>query len=105
MAAQPDTQGDRIAACRVISNASGTKKDRRGQRRGTAKGSISALVRGGGKWERRIARRAWYRQDIRAQAKAARGDPQWTTCGRGRWMPKERKRSTIRRVTQVVVSK
>ena len=56
-------------------------------------------------WDRRIARRAWHRQDTRAKVKAAREDPLRDELWVGRWMPQKWTRSDSRGVTKVVSRK
>ena len=54
---------------------------------------------------RRTARRAWHRQDARANVNAAREDPLRDELWAGRWMPQTWTRSASRGVTKVVSRK
>ena len=56
-------------------------------------------------WNRRIARRAWRRQDARANVNAAREDPLRDELWAGRWMRQTWTRSASRGVTKVVSRK
>ena len=55
--------------------------------------------------DRRTARRAWHRQDARANVNAAREDPLRDELWVGRWMPQKWTRSDSRGVTKVVSRK